>query len=219
LKVSLSGAINGRIVNDILILNFSHDAELLESLSEAASPEKWQGTIKDAMERLGREDAAMHQLVTDEMTERLKQEMEALGLDAEPTGADPASSAHALRDEEMQLLLLARRKQNRLIIEQVDQEAKARMAEVEANGARSQAAAGTQPQKPVDVLSSLTTTESTRLPDGTVTTKVVLRQRFADGREEMQEKVHTYNEQSVAPQTAGHEHKEKGEKKKGWFWT
>ncbi|KAK0945035.1 hypothetical protein LTR29_003382 [Friedmanniomyces endolithicus] len=46
----------------------------------------------------------------------------------------------------------------------------------------------------VDVLSSLTTTHTTRLPDGTVTTKVLLKQRFADGREESEEKVHTYRE-------------------------
>ena len=46
-----------------------------------------------------------------------------------------------------------------------------------------------------DILAQLTTTETTRLPDGTVTTKVVLKQRFADGREEERETVHTSHEQ------------------------
>nr|POE87471.1 hypothetical protein CFP56_30060 [Quercus suber] len=71
----------------------------------------------------------------------------------------------------------------------------------------------------VDVLSSLTTTHTTRLPDGTVTTKVMLKQRFADGREETQEKVHTYQESA-----GGVQHAEKSELreqagKKGWFWS
>ena len=45
-----------------------------------------------------------------------------------------------------------------------------------------------------DVLAQLTTTQTTRLPDGSVTTKVVLKQRFADGREEERETVHTSHE-------------------------
>jgi hypothetical protein len=60
------------------------------------------------------------------------------------------------------------------------------------------------------VLSSLTTTETVRLPDGTVTTKVVLKQRFADGREETSECSHTYREDS---EVHGEE-----PSKKGWFW-
>lgn len=71
------------------------------------------------------------------------------------------------------------------------------------------------PKKP-EVLSALTTTETTRLPDGTVTTKVVLKKRFADGREEINESVHTTNEnleQHNQQQMEGEE-----PKKKGWFW-
>ncbi|KAK5166449.1 uncharacterized protein LTR77_007992 [Saxophila tyrrhenica] len=45
--------------------------------------------------------------------------------------------------------------------------------------------------KQADVLSQLTTTHTTRLADGTVTTKMVLKQRFADGREEVKESVQT----------------------------
>ncbi|KAK4986789.1 hypothetical protein LTR50_005084 [Elasticomyces elasticus] len=41
------------------------------------------------------------------------------------------------------------------------------------------------------VLSTMTTTERTMLPDGTVTTKVMLKKRFADGREESSETVST----------------------------
>ena len=69
----------------------------------------------------------------------------------------------------------------------------------------------------VDVLSSLTTTQTTRLPDGTVTTKVVLKQRFADGREETEEKVHICHEPS--PQQADRTEAMSDQPKKGWFWT
>ncbi|KAK3658714.1 hypothetical protein LTR56_001585 [Elasticomyces elasticus] len=72
----------------------------------------------------------------------------------------------------------------------------------------------------VDVLSSLTTTQTTRLADGTVTTKVVLKQRFADGREESEEKVHTYRADASEQQQGGGKNGE-AEKKKagGWFWS
>ncbi|KAK0287244.1 hypothetical protein LTR35_002738 [Friedmanniomyces endolithicus] len=67
----------------------------------------------------------------------------------------------------------------------------------------------------VDVLSSLTTTHTTRLPDGTITTKVLLKQRFADGREESEEKVHTYREESTGRQQRPETEKRRG----GWFWS
>ena len=64
------------------------------------------------------------------------------------------------------------------------------------------------------ILSALTTTQTTRLPDGTVTTKVVLKQRFADGREETQESVHTSHE-AVAPAVE----ERKSKQQRGWFWS
>ncbi|KAM3418130.1 hypothetical protein BST61_g6334 [Cercospora zeina] len=70
-----------------------------------------------------------------------------------------------------------------------------------------------------DVLSALTTTHTTRLPDGTVTTKVVLKQRFADGREETTESMHTRNEATIQPQEEGRSSPEKKPEKKGWFWS
>lgn len=71
-------------------------------------------------------------------------------------------------------------------------------------------------QKKPEVLSALTTTETTRLPDGTVTTKVVLKKRFADGREETSESVHTANENLEQQRQEG---SEDHPKKKGWFWS
>ncbi|KAI7515453.1 hypothetical protein KC331_g22403, partial [Hortaea werneckii] len=73
--------------------------------------------------------------------------------------------------------------------------------------------------KKVDVLSSLTTTQTTRLPDGTVTTKVILKQRFADGREETEEKLHTYHDSPQLQQAEEAQRFEQVEKKKGWFWS
>ena len=73
-----------------------------------------------------------------------------------------------------------------------------------------------------DILSQLTTTHTTRLPDGTVTTKVVLRQKFADGREEEHESVHTTHEQERTSEDRGSKDSNeqmKGKKKSGWFWS
>ena len=85
------------------------------------------------------------------------------------------------------------------------------------------------------VTSTLTTTERTTFPDGSVHTKVVLKKHFADGREESTETEHTsYSSQdesrgSVKPFLVGEgtdiSKKEASEgiaqqaKKKGWFWS
>merc|ERR1711963_483325 len=82
------------------------------------------------------------------------------------------------------------------------------------------------------ILSTLTTTERTVASDGSITTKVVLKKRFADGREESSETVHTQrgqgNDQTPRdPWKAFHDTQlvqaepKNGEKKKGsgWFWS
>lgn len=70
-----------------------------------------------------------------------------------------------------------------------------------------------------DILSQLTTTQTTRMPDGTVTTKVVLKQRFADGREEVHESVQTSRDEASYVQQPDKEPEDQSkEKKKGWFW-
>ena len=76
------------------------------------------------------------------------------------------------------------------------------------------------------VLSTLTTTEKTTLKDGTTHTKVVLKRRFSDGREESTETVHTQNampEQlkfSKSNDTKKKDSKEINTKeRKGWFWS
>jgi hypothetical protein len=81
------------------------------------------------------------------------------------------------------------------------------------------------------VLSTLTTTERTVAPDGSVTTKVVLKKRFADGREENSETVHTQHGQEdaqvrdpwralQAPPAPVEKESLSGEKKRSrWFWS
>jgi hypothetical protein len=64
------------------------------------------------------------------------------------------------------------------------------------------------------VLSTLTTTQTTRLPDGSVKTTVVLKRRFADGAEDTQESTQTSFDESAAS-TAGSQ----DPSKKGWFWS
>ncbi|KAF2841162.1 hypothetical protein M501DRAFT_1000323 [Patellaria atrata CBS 101060] len=85
------------------------------------------------------------------------------------------------------------------------------------------------------ILSTLTTTERSTLPDGTVTTKVVLKKRFDDGREETSSSVHTSNVsedrdgtdsfndfQNPATESAETQATTNGSDKKknrGWFWS
>ena len=90
----------------------------------------------------------------------------------------------------------------------------------------------TENNKP-SILSTLTTTERTTLQDGTVHTKVVLKKKFSDGREESTETVHTQNPvlqgsaqtQQMAKSREGgdgnSERKQEGKEKKsrGWFWS
>ncbi|KAI9822584.1 MAG: hypothetical protein M1827_000303 [Pycnora praestabilis] len=87
-----------------------------------------------------------------------------------------------------------------------------------------------------DIMSTLTTTERTTLPDGTVHSKIVLKKRFTNGREESSETIHTtQGSTSVQPQetspTADQEKlrskpnsssasTQNGSKNKGgWFWS
>ncbi|KAI2488381.1 hypothetical protein Ptr902_02514 [Pyrenophora tritici-repentis] len=101
---------------------------------------------------------------------------------------------------------------------------------LEAMSASSAAAHGTNDAKP-SILSTLTTTERTVSPDGSITTKVVLKKRFADGREESTETVHTQRGQEEAQRRdpwkafrdahgtqTGNENKA-GQKRNGWFWS
>lgn len=67
------------------------------------------------------------------------------------------------------------------------------------------------------VLSTLTTTQTTRLPDGSVKTTVVLKRRFADGGEETQESTQTSFEEPAA--AGGAVRQEPSKERKSWFWS
>ena len=82
------------------------------------------------------------------------------------------------------------------------------------------------------ILSTLTTTERTSLQDGTIHTKVVLKKRFSDGREESTETMHTQNptpkteyqppKQGCKQLDNSHEpsrSEKEAKKSKGWFWS
>ena len=85
--------------------------------------------------------------------------------------------------------------------------------------------------KKPNILSTLTTTERTTLQDGSVHTKVVLKKRFTDGREESTETVHYQNavhqtqdaaSKSVKDRGVGENGKDEGKKENrssGWFWS
>lgn len=85
------------------------------------------------------------------------------------------------------------------------------------------------------IISTLTTTERVSLPDGTVHTKVMLKKRFADGREESSETVHTTQggprsgqqssplsdivRDSKEPSLARSDTEKQKTNNKGWFWS
>ena len=88
---------------------------------------------------------------------------------------------------------------------------------------------------PLSIISTLTTTERKTLPDGTVHTKVMLKKRFADGREESSETIHTtqggFEQKARLSQATpkegsstdgdaeGEKAKVKEKPRKGWFWS
>lgn len=75
------------------------------------------------------------------------------------------------------------------------------------------------------ILSTLSTTEQTTAADGTVTTKVILKKRFADGSEQSTETVSTtHGRQPEAISSAFGQQSQEEESgteksKKGWFWS
>ena len=87
------------------------------------------------------------------------------------------------------------------------------------------------PTSPPSITSTLTTTERNTFPDGSVHTKVVLKKRFADGREESTETEHTsyggqgsakpstVSEAKDAPKSEASEGIAQQAQKKGWFWS
>ena len=89
-----------------------------------------------------------------------------------------------------------------------------------------------EPGSKPSILSTLTTTERTTLGDGTVHTKVVLKKRFSDGREESTETEHTQNpvpKPRYQPPTKYDKSQDgsqdsseivgSAKKSSGWFWS
>ena len=65
------------------------------------------------------------------------------------------------------------------------------------------------------VVSTLTTTETTVLPDGTIYSRRILKQRFADGREESNEEVSSGRSDKTNDDGTNAYDKNRN----GWFWT
>ena len=68
------------------------------------------------------------------------------------------------------------------------------------------------------ILSTLTTTQKTTLPDGSIETRIVLKKRFSDGREESTETQHMQHASAVANQSKKSEAQGGLLSKRGWFW-
>jgi hypothetical protein len=68
------------------------------------------------------------------------------------------------------------------------------------------------------VVSTRTTTERIRLPDGSIQTKTVKTKRFADGREETNESVEVMNPPQKSQDSVAGQEALEDQKKRGWFW-
>lgn len=85
--------------------------------------------------------------------------------------------------------------------------------------------------KAPSILSTLTTTERTTLQDGSIHTRIVLKKRFSDGREESTETVHHQNAvrqtcddasksiEDVDSRKSCRDKETKVKKSSGWFWS
>lgn len=86
-----------------------------------------------------------------------------------------------------------------------------------------------KPESSLGIVSTLTTTERVSLPDGTTHTKMILKKRFADGREESSETVHTTKGRTEQEEVRTTDKTPRGEfaeakeskvgAKQGWFWS
>lgn len=75
-----------------------------------------------------------------------------------------------------------------------------------------------QPSAPKkSVISTMTTTTTRTLPDGSVETKRMLKQRFADGKEESEESTEIVH--PPAPESTSGKKSPEQQKNQGWFWT
>lgn len=125
-----------------------------------------------------------------------------------------AEQLQVLREEHGEMagefaVALARLEHKVHLLEQKDRESSLAHLQDPQNVAPAQADTN-RPQ----VLFTLTTTETTRLPDGSVKTTVVLKRKFAGGLEETQESTQTSFEGHSAPASGGKE-----SSTKGWFWS
>jgi hypothetical protein len=123
-----------------------------------------------------------------------------------------AGQLQALRDDHEELAdeladALGRLEHKSRMLEQKDRQS--------LHALRTSAPAQADTNRP-QILSTLTTTETSRLPDGSVKTTVVLKRRFANGLEETQESTQTSFEEPTAPEPIP-----RGQEptKKGWFWS
>lgn len=153
-------------------------------------------------------------------------------FESESEGASSGQSSdnRALQDYQMQLMLLEQQNKKRLLMARQELESmNADMPSPDSNeksGSQILEKGNSQPAilptsgqtdsiRP-QVLSTLTTTRTTRLPDGSVKTEVVLKRRFSDGHEETQESTQMSFDQPTTS-TAGDSGP--SENKKGWFWS
>ncbi|KAH7079677.1 hypothetical protein FB567DRAFT_533107 [Paraphoma chrysanthemicola] len=206
--------------NDEPSYEYSHDHE--DQHDDPPTPEAKQGHFEPAHKYDSSQEASDDQHIHKFLLEQQEKEGRQLGL-ADPFDTRPCqrSNANATSEAETELDVYEQMREKTTTSENFRAEATAPVLE------------RTSEVKP-SILSTLTTTERTVAPDGSVTTKVVLKKRFADGREESSETVHTQrgqesNQSSRDPWQEVHstaisangktEERQQKPKKGGWFWS
>lgn len=193
---------------------YSHDHE--DQHDEPPSPKVDQGGIfpgfglsKHDQDQTAQEEYQAHEIL-EQQQESKRQFAALLGRDAQENSGHQELSTEL--DVYQQLLAASEKPQEQF--------------------AKSTNPAATNDARP-SILSTLTTTERTVAPDGSITTKVVMKKRFVDGREESSESIHTQRGQetdvhsSDPPKVIQHaqtspnekHEKSKNTKQGGWFWS
>ena len=136
-------------------------------------------------------------------------------------------AAEALADIDQHIFGLSGHLFNSDFIQRLASQAFREVSQLEDKPASTMQMQATDDKGKPSLISTLTTTERTTLPDGSVHTKMVLKKRFADGREENTETTHTTKDRrpTVVSEKAdilkngkADEAEKPKQKTKGWFW-
>ena len=162
-----------------------------EKVQEENNPGSWKDIWNQAYKFLDEEEYKD----TMNVAERWVRELEKLGKEMERSAKAYTRDRESQEEEDMTELDVYERllELNRTSSTTPPQPSSSPSTPQQLPSSTTQLTSQQHPAHQATVTSTLTTTERITLPDGSVTTKMMLKKRFADGREESSETVHTEN--------------------------